>query len=98
MNIDLTDYEIANLRSMLEAARCRTWNPRQPNFVPENPLHVFGNGGWIDTLYDKLPQVECKPNYTPQELAQHSLETLDNIKELRRRASSSAYPDIRSQI
>lgn len=58
--IKLTDYEIANLKSMIEAVG-------YPSHNYNTPLGVFNSGDWLGQIYNKLPIIDYLPNRSPQE-------------------------------
>lgn len=58
ITIELDKYEIANLRSLIEACF----------YHQRNPLKVANTGDWIGQIYNKLPEVDYPPNVTPKEL------------------------------
>ena len=64
-NIILNEYQIANLRSALEAAGYCDWSTQ----VLNNPLYVLQTGDWLGEIYNKLPEVDYQPNESPQVLA-----------------------------
>src|SRR5437763_1849787 len=66
MILELNDYEAANLGSALKAALI--WQD-----VPDNPLRVLNSGDWIAQIYHKLPELEQRPNRTPEEYVKESL-------------------------
>ena len=65
MQIHLSNYEIANLRSLIEACGYGRITDR----VQRNPLYVANTGDWMGLLYYKLPVVDVAPNATPEQLA-----------------------------
>lgn len=70
--IELSDYEIANLRAAIEAAGYNGWAPGAPPVPDRNPLHVLNTGDWLGEVYNKLPQVDHPPNVAPEELARRA--------------------------
>ncbi len=64
--IVLSEYEIANLRSLLEA--CGYPNGQ----CPKNPFYAANTGDWLGQIYNKLPKINLRPNRTPNELAEDS--------------------------
>jgi hypothetical protein len=64
MQIEFSEYEISNLRALIEACG-------YPNGAcPRNPLWAINNGDWLGQIYNKLPIVNTGPNRTPNELAE----------------------------
>mgnify|MGYP003463968239 CR=1 FL=1 len=63
--IQLNDYEVANLRALIEACGYG----RITNRVERNPLYVANTGDWIGQVWQKLPDVDYPPNATPEQLA-----------------------------
>ena len=58
--IILDDYQVANLRAVIEAAA-------PP--IKRNPLYVINSGDWMMEIYLKLPKVDYKANKTAEEMA-----------------------------
>lgn len=63
--IVLDDYQVANLRALINAIGYGTVND-----PPIGRLSALNNGDWVGEIYQKLPYVEHKPNQTWQELRQ----------------------------
>jgi|SRR5581483_4629662 len=81
-DIQLDDYEVANLRAAIEAAgysgqikcsNCCSYTSR----VPRNPLCAMHNGDWLGQIYNKLPEVAHKPNVHPEVMARFAMEIAD---------------------
>lgn len=67
ITIELNGYQIANLKSALEAIGYGRHEVR-------NPLWVLHTGDWVGEIYWKLPHhVEQAPNFTPEQLEQMAL-------------------------
>ena len=62
----LSDYEVANLRSLLNACGfwCIAGGP--------SPLSVCNTGDWGGQILAKLPVVEQAPNASPQDLCERA--------------------------
>lgn len=67
--IVLNDYEVANLKALIESCGYGL-----PNRVDRNPLWVANTGDWLGQIYQKLPTVHCDPNASPDELAKRANE------------------------
>lgn len=65
--IELDDYEVANLRSAIEAIGYRLTTEQK--VIPHSPLMVLNTGDWLGQIYQKLPVVKRSPNLDPVELA-----------------------------
>lgn len=65
-SVTLTAYEIANLRSLIEACGYASGRTR-------NPLWVANTGDWIGQVYNKLPAVEHPPNATAAQLENRAI-------------------------
>ncbi len=77
--ITLNEYQVANLKSIIEAAGYYTWNPLAPYHVERNPIYVINTGDWIGELYQMLPkEVPYKPNKTPQQMAEEANNFVQN--------------------
>jgi len=74
--IELDNYEVANLRSALEAMGYNTWSKEfhGERYVPTSPLCALNTGDWLGQIYNKLPDTGHRPNATPQELAKRANE------------------------
>lgn len=62
--IELDEYEVANLRTIFEAAGY--WASKTK--VPRNPLCALDTGDWFGQVYNKLPEVEYTPNVSARDL------------------------------
>lgn len=68
-NLELTDYELANLKAMIEA--CGYSAGRAIDALEANhPLQAFNNGDWVGQIGWKLSQLKEKspPNQTYQQI------------------------------
>jgi len=72
--IELDDYEVANLRAAIEAAGYWGGQPAK-----RNPLYALNTGDWLGQIFWKLPQVDCKPNKTPEYLAKAAWEIAGEV-------------------
>ena len=67
-HIELNEYQVANLKSLIEASGYGYEKAER------NPLWVANTGDWIGQIYNLLPEVEYKPNATAEELAERARE------------------------
>ena len=67
-SIVLNSYEVANLRSLLEAAEAT-----KAKRIPPNPFSLIHNGEWVTSIYAKLPLVSRRPNQTALQLAKAAM-------------------------
>lgn len=58
--IDLNDYQVANLRAAIEAIG-------YPSGTAQSPLSVLHSGDWLGEIYSKLPKLYVQPNLRPHE-------------------------------
>lgn len=65
--ISLNEYQIANLRALINAVGY-PWGEVEER----NPLWAANTGDWVGEVYSKLPEVDCEPNSTGHEIAQKS--------------------------
>lgn len=66
--IELDEYQITNLRALLEAVGYPNWE------IPfSNPLNAANTGDWVGEIYNKLPEVDQHPNMTALEMAKTAL-------------------------
>lgn len=72
--IELDDYEVANLRAMIEACGMKPG-------IPKTPLRVMHTGDWIGTIYAKLPEVAQRPNVPPETLAMRANQVAQTMKD-----------------
>lgn len=63
-SVRLTDYEVANLRALIEACGYPY------GAAPDSPLKWLGTGDWLGQVYLKLPQVDYAPNASPAEMVE----------------------------
>ena len=77
--ITLNDYEVANLRALIEA--CGYGKAKR---VERNPLWAANTGDWIGQIYNLLPIVAYPPNADADKLAQEANKYLidRNVNEL----------------
>lgn len=64
--LTLNDYQVANLRALLEATGIYTFPEKR---AADNPLFALDTGDWLAEIYQMLPKVSYKPNQTPAEQA-----------------------------
>ncbi len=91
--IELNDYQIANLLAMIEAAGyVTTLHSQNPG---RNPLWAIQSGDWLGELYWKLPKTDYPPCRTAIELAKHAYsiayEANDLTKEIEPRVAIIDY-------
>lgn len=66
----LNDYQVANLRALLNAIGYGCHFPE----TPSSPLSVVNNGDWIGEIYNMLPyEGGQKPNVGPEEIRRAAL-------------------------
>ena len=61
----LTEYQVSNLRALLQAAG-------MDGSVPPNPLHAGNTGPWMKEIYNLLPPVEEPPQVTAVQMASNA--------------------------
>jgi hypothetical protein len=78
--IELDDYEVANLRALLQAIGYGTPDcescgrplpyTKERTDALRSPFFAANNGDWVGQVYLKLPSVKHKPNASPEQLAE----------------------------
>ena len=68
--IELDEYEVANLKEVIEAIG---YPAPYPNTRKSCPLDVLNTGDWVGMLYNKLPDVDFEPNTKALDLIEASL-------------------------
>ena len=66
--IVLNDYQVANLRALLEL--CGGWG----GIEMPNPFSAANTGDWVAEIYYKLPRVPREPNVSPAEMMRRANE------------------------
>jgi hypothetical protein len=70
ISIELTPYHVANLRALIEACG-------YPGGAVKEPIGGCNTGDWLGEIYLMLPEVDCRPNISAEQMAQYAQDRAD---------------------